>query len=349
MARTPWGDESALGQCGQGAPDGHRCRKPHGAGAGDEEDGEAVENAGDPSAVQRPRRGGDGRHQHDQRKEPGDEAVGFALDAARMAPGFVDGFEKLVEATGASRRGRADAQAAVLKAAAGKDRVPRALDHGIGLAGERGFGNEGGAFHDDTIHRHALSGPGEDLVAGGHLLHGDAFGIAPGVQPLAEIEGGAEFRDRIAQGVASPARKQGAKGVDGDKDGDDLVVNVALSGEGTVHRGRKGAGNAREEKLLEHDPSVSCRRPRLAEDGQPREQEDAERGEGEGAVDDGVGGAETERLTARLKIIACAARRPAMPRRSQVRASRASSSRSGALSQSVLWQQADMEWLRAER
>jgi len=54
-------------------------------------------------------------------------------------------------------------------------------------------------------------------------------------------------------------------------------------------------------------------------------------------------------LTARLKIMACAASSPAMPKRSQVRASRSFSAGDASPSQEEGWQQADMAGSLAEQ
>ena len=283
------GEESAFGQRGQRGPEGDGRGEAHGARAGDEEDGEAVEDAGDPAAVERPTDGGEGGDDEDEREEPRDEAVGFALDAAGICAGFLDGLEEGVEAAGASARGGGEAQGAVFDATAGEDGIAGAFDHGVGLAGERGFADQGHAIGHASVDGDALAGADEDLVARRDAIDGDAFAVAGGVDAFAKIEGGADFFDGTAEGIAALSGEDRAERVNGDEDGDDLVVDGAGRGERAMHGGKECAEDAEEKELLEDDASVAEGVPRFAQDGETSEKKNTEGGEGEGAVDDPAG------------------------------------------------------------
>ena len=138
---APAGEESAFGQGGEGRPNGDRRGQSHGAGAGDEEDGEAVEHPGDPAALQGPAEGGQRSDDQHEREEPRDKAIGLALDASGIFARFLDRAEEGIEPAGASARDRGDTQGALLHAASRQDAVARALDHRVGLAGQGSLGN----------------------------------------------------------------------------------------------------------------------------------------------------------------------------------------------------------------
>ena len=113
--------------------------------------------------------------------------------------------------------------------------------------------------------------------------------MAVGVDPLAKIEGGADFFDRAADGIAALAREDGAEGVDGDQDGDNFVVDPAGAGDRALDRGEESADDADKKKLLENNPPVPERGPRLAENGQTGEKEYAEGRKGKGPVNHPAG------------------------------------------------------------
>ena len=127
------------------------------------------------------------------------------------------------------------------------------------------------------------------MIAGHDAVDGDTFPVTAGIDPLAKIEGGADFFDRAPEGIAALAREDRAEGVDGDQDGDNFVVNPAGAGDRALDRGEKSADDADKKKLLENNPPVPERGPRLAENGQTGEKEDAEGRKGKGPVDHPAG------------------------------------------------------------
>ena len=171
----------------------------------------------------------------------------------------------------------------------GEDGIAGAFDHGVGLAGERGFADQGHAIGHASVDGDALAGADEDLVARRDAIDGDAFAVAGGVDAFAKIEGGADFFDGTAEGIAALSGEDRAERVNGDEDGDDLVVDGAGRGERAMHGGKECAEDAEEKELLEDDASVAEGVPRFAQDGETSEKKNTEGGEGEGAVDDPAG------------------------------------------------------------
>ena len=207
------------------------------------------------------------------------------MDASGIFARFIDRVEQRVEAAGATVRGCGDPQRAVLDAAAGHDRVARTFDHGVGLAGQRGFIDQRDAFGNFAVDRHTFARADEHFIARNNAVHRDPFAMAGGIDALAGVEGSADFLDGAAQGVAALTREDGAEGVDGHKNGNDFVVNAACSGQRALHRGEKGTDDANEEKLFEDDLAALQRVPRFAQDGQTGKQEYADRGERQRAVE----------------------------------------------------------------
>ena len=126
------------------------------------------------------------------------------------------------------------------------------------------------------------------MVTGNNAIDRDPFAMTRRIDALAYIESRTDFLYRAAQCVAALTREDGAEGVDSHQHGDDFVVNTARAGQRAMHRGEECADDADEEKLLEDNSPAAQRVPRLAQNGQPGEKEDAERGECERTVNDPV-------------------------------------------------------------
>ena len=164
--------------------------------------------------------------------------------------------------------------------------VPGAFDHRVRLPGQRRLGYEGHALRHRPVHRDAVPRRHKDLVARRDLVHRHRLAFPAASHPLAGVERCAQPQDRVAQRIPPPPRQQGAERVDGYQHGHNLVVDVAASGEGAVHRSGESADHAGEKKLLEDDaPAPGCS-PRFAQDGQAGQQEHADRRERQRPVDD---------------------------------------------------------------
>ena len=211
------------------------------------------------------------------------------MDASGIFARFLDRAEEGIKPARASARDCGDAQGAVLHAASRQDAIAGAFDHRVGLAGQGSLGNQGDSVGDRAVNRHTFPGADQHLVAGRDAVDGDTFPVAVGVDPLAKIEGRADFFDRAAEGIAALAREDRAEGVDGDQDGDNFVVDPAGAGDRAVDRGEESTDDAEEEKLLENNPSAPERGPRLAKNGQTGEEEHTEGRKGEGPVDHPAG------------------------------------------------------------
>ena len=75
------------------------------------------------------------------------------------------------------------------------------------------------------------------------------------------------------------------------EDGDDFVVDAAGACQRAVHRGEKRAEDADEEELFEDNFAAAERVPRFAQDGEAGEEEDADGGKSERAVENPAGSA----------------------------------------------------------
>ena len=210
-ALAPLDEDPLLGADPRSHHDGRRCRQSHGAGAGDDEDGDEVEQGPREDGV-RDEEGPDDEcdrgDRHDGWHEDGGHAVGDPLDGRLGALGLLDEADDL----GKGRLG-ADLRCPEGKASALVDRGPEYLDPGLlrdghALAGEHGFIDGGGSCQDDTVRGDLLTGSHEDLIALHDLFDGNIRRLAipdharrPGPQAHEALDrlGGLSLRPRLQE------------------------------------------------------------------------------------------------------------------------------------------------------
>ena len=239
-----------VGGVAEGGPHGHRGCQGQGAGASDQDDGEAVHQAGfearGPGVADH---GGDG-DDRDDREEPGRDTVGELLVSALRCAGHSDHLDQAVERARAPGGGDLDPDVAVDVERAAVEHIPALLDGGAALAGEDLLVDAGGPAEEFAVRRDPLAGPDADPVA--DLDPFERHGHLAAVLDPRDLVGEERLQafERV-RGLEFAVGLQPAAGGDHDEDhAADLEVDLAVVGEHRDDRvGERGGDAGAEEQV----------------------------------------------------------------------------------------------------
>lgn len=280
-------DDAAPREVGKRGPHADGRGEAHRTRAGDKDDRQGVEHADHPAGVRSPPAKCDGGDGQDEGKKPRDETIGFAFETGGTRLSGAHAREHRIEKAACSGNGGPHLQRTVHEPAAGEDGIARAPRDRKRLSGKGGFVDERRTSLDDTVDGDRGAGGNVHAVADADFADRDDADRPIVRKAFARLELRAEGAGGIQGGTAAALAEKAPKGVDGEKDRDHFVINVADARDRGNQRSPERAENSREKKLLEGN----ARPERGADERRPDEDKDHDRRKRERRVENEPRGA----------------------------------------------------------
>lgn len=249
-------EKTACGETAGGAPEGGRGGEPGGAGAGDEQHGEGVEESSGGAGVVPPEdEGGRGGEADDGHEEAG-ETVGEAGDSGGARLSAFNGIEE--RGGGAGVFEGFEGQQAVERVGAGGQQVAGLAAASEEFAGhsrllDEGFAVDDARRHGDAFARMELKSFAARQYAAGRGGHGEQG-----------FEGA----------LLRPGGGHGAERVDDKQNGGDFVVDRTRAGDACGDRSADSAADAEEEEGVDADAPLADGAPSAADQRAAQQGED---------------------------------------------------------------------------